>query len=153
MTVAETAAPPVAPVDPAMIAERVGTELMGRDKVGQSLGIDLLDIGPGHARMAMTVREDMINGHAICHGAYLFALADTACAYAGNSRNVNTLSQGAALSFIAPAKLGDRLTAEATETAAGGRSSYVDVVIRNDGGETLAILRGQLRAVRGQVTD
>lgn len=135
------------------LALRVGNALTERDRVGRSLGIVLAGIGPGWARLEMTVREDMINGHDICHGAYLFALADTACAYAGNSRNANTLSQGVSLAFVAPALKGERLTAQARECVVAGRSSYYDVTITRPDGEVVAILRGHCRAVGGRVVE
>lgn len=133
------------------LAQRVGSALMERDRVGRSLGIALAGIGPGWASMEMTVRDDMINGHDICHGAYLFALADTACAYAGNSRNVNTLSQGVSLAFVAPALKGERLSAEARECVTAGRSSYYDVCITRPNGDVVAILRGHCRTMGGAV--
>ncbi|PWC52545.1 hydroxyphenylacetyl-CoA thioesterase PaaI [Azospirillum sp. TSO22-1] len=130
---------------PEALATAVATAIRGRDRVSRQLGIDLLDIGPGRARMAITVREDMLGGHDLCHGGILFTLADTACAYAVCSRNVATLSQTMNVAFIAPARLGDRLTAEATEVVTSGRTAYYDIRITNQDEHQVAVVRGQCR--------
>lgn len=135
------------------IARAVGAALSGRDKVGRELGIQLEEIRPGYARMRMTVTESMINGHDICHGAYIFALGDTACAYASNSFNRNALSQGVNIVFMAPTLKGTALIAEASETGSTGRTGIYDVKIGNESGETVALFRGQCRVVNGKVVE
>ena len=130
---------------PDALAQAVAAAIRKRDRVSRQLGIDLLEIGPGRARMALTVRDDMLGGHDLCHGGILFTLADTVCAYACSSRNVATLSQSMNTAFIAPARLGDRLEAEAVELVAGGRTAYYDIRITNQDGQTVAVVRGQCR--------
>lgn len=130
---------------PEALAAAVATALRGRDRVSRQLGIDLLDVGPGRARMGLTVREGMLGGHDLCHGGILFTLADTACAYAVCSRNVATLSQTMNIAFVAPAKLGDRLTADAVEVVTGGRTAYYDIRITNQDERPVAVVRGQCR--------
>ena len=129
----------------AVVAQR----LTEGDAVGRRLGIALEELRPGYARLAMTVDESMIGGHGVCHGAFTFALADTACGYACASRNANGLSQGGDLMYVAPARLGDRLVAEATETLVAGRTAAYDVCVRNQHGVTVALLRGRCRLFEG----
>ncbi|HEY0836211.1 MAG TPA: hydroxyphenylacetyl-CoA thioesterase PaaI [Azospirillum sp.] len=140
MEVADDAA-----MSPDALAHAVAAAIRKRDRVSRQLGIDLLDIGPGRARMALTVREDMLGGHDLCHGGILFTLADTVCAYACCSRNVASLSQTMNTAFVTPARLGDRLEAEAVELVSGGRTAYYDVRITNQTGQTVAVVRGQCR--------
>lgn len=101
----------------------------------------------------MTVGEDMINGHDICHGGYIFALADTACAYACNSYNVNTLSQAVNIVFMAPARHGDILRAEACESSHAGRTSTYDIKVFNGADKVIAVAQGQCRSLRGKLVD
>lgn len=129
----------------------VAQRLTRIDAVGRRLGIQLEELGPGRARLAMTVAQEMVGGHGICHGAYTFALADTACGYACASRNVQGLSQGGDLMYVAPARLGDRLVAEATEAVVAGRNAVYDVHVRNQEGATVAILRARCRILDGSL--
>ena len=85
--------------------------MYANDRASQALGMRIADVGPGYAELTMTVRDDMVNGHAICHGGFIFTLADSAFAFACNSYNVNTVAQGCAIEFLAPAREGDVLTA------------------------------------------
>jgi acyl-CoA thioesterase len=103
----------------------------------------------GYARLSMVVRADMLNGHRTAHGGMIFALADTAFAYACNSRNVSTVAQQASISFLAPAKEGARLIAEAREEALAGRSGVYSVAVRSAEGENIAVFQGLSRAVGG----
>src|SRR5687767_6972195 len=93
------------------IADRVGAAMYARDHAAQALGIALAEIRPGYARMTMRVRPDMVNGHAMCHGGFTFALADTAFAYACNSHNYIAVAQNANITFLAPGRQGELLTA------------------------------------------
>lgn len=141
------------PQDPLTVAREVGAAMYGRDRVAQRLGMKLEAVRPGFARIAMTVDDDMINGHGICHGGYTFALADTACAYACNSYNVNTLSQAVNIVFMAPAHRGETLVAEATESNHAGRTGTYDIKVFNAEQQVIAVALGQCRNLRGRLVD
>src|SRR5260221_1966999 len=96
-------------------AERVAAGLVARYRDSQGLGMRITGVRPGWARVAMTVRADMLNGHTVCHGGIVFALADSAFAFACNSHNESTVAAGATIDFLAVAREGDELTAEASE--------------------------------------
>src|SRR5580704_5562268 len=123
----EAAGEPAA--DSADAIRRVAEALYVRDHAAQALGIELIEVGMGRARMAMTVRRDMLNGHGVCHGGILFTLADTAFAYACNSAGTPMVAAGAAIEFIAPAAPGERLIAAATETWRSERQGIYDVAV------------------------
>lgn len=135
------------------LAEACINNLYQRDVTAQGLGVEILQVAPGRAQLSMRVREDMLNGHRICHGGYSFTLADTAFAYACNSFNQNNLGVGAQIQYIAPGMPGDCLTATATELSRKGRSGIYDVVIKNQHGEELAFFRCTSRQVNGQVLE
>ncbi|NMH98981.1 hydroxyphenylacetyl-CoA thioesterase PaaI [Pseudonocardia acidicola] len=118
------------------------------DAAGRGAGVRLIDVGPGRARVTLTVAEQHVNGHGICHGGYLFLLADAAMAYASNSHGVSAVASGADIAFLRPARLGDELVAEAGERALVGRSGLYDVTVRA-GGEVVAEFRGRTRTVPG----
>lgn len=101
--------------------------------------------------MSMQVAEHMTNGHGMCHGGYLFMLADTAFAYACNSHNQRTVAAGAEIHFVAPAQLGERLLAEAIERHRGARSGIYDVSITGADGRRIALFRGRSATIRGQL--
>ncbi len=111
----------------------------------------IVAVGPGTAELAMTVRPDMLNGHAICHGGFIFTLADSAFAYACNSYNLNTVASGCSIDFLAPARSGDVLTARAREMSASGRTGVYDIEVRNDRGEKIALFRGKSYRIKGHV--
>ena len=117
-------------------------EMMARDEASRGLGIELTDQGEGRAVTRMTVREDMVNGHAMAHGGLIFALADTAFACACNSFGPVTVAASADIVFIAPARAGDVLMAEAVLRTRFGRSGLYDVTVRRDG-EVIAEFRGR----------
>jgi len=129
--------------DPVTIAEHVGRGMLEEDAASRGLGMQLESIGPGHARMTMTVRPDMLNGFKICHGGFITTLADSAFAFACNSYNELTVAAGIVVDFVAPAKEGDLLTAEAREVALAGRTGVYDVSVKNQRGEVIAVLRGR----------
>ncbi len=133
------------------VAEAVGEAMYERDIAAQSLGITLKEIRPGYARMTMPVRPGMINGHDLGHGGFTFALADTAFAYACNSYNQVSVAHIAEITFIAGARNGDLLTAEAEERAFAGRSGTFDVTVTNEQGEKIALFRGHSRSIKGAV--
>lgn len=121
--------------------------MLSDDLASASLGIELLEAGPGHATMRMTVTETMVNGHAIGHGGYVFLLADTAFACACNSHGPVTVAAGADITFVASVKLGDELVATAQERTRYGRSGIYDVTVTR-GDEVVAEFRGRSRTLR-----
>jgi acyl-CoA thioesterase len=135
------------------LAELAGKTMFERDPASQALGMQLAAIGPGHARMTMMVRQDMLNGHQICHGGYIFMLADSAFAFACNSHNQATVGAGCNIEFLAPGRLGDVLTAEAVEQTLAGKTGVYDVKVSNQEGRTLALLRGKSHRIGGLVAE
>jgi acyl-CoA thioesterase len=133
-------------------AAAVGAAMFARDRASQALGMTLEEVLPGYARLQMTVRADMLNGHGTCHGGLVFALADSAFAFACNSRDVRTVAAGCAIEFLAPAHEGDELVAEARERVLQGRTGVYDVDVRREGAELVATFRGRSAATRGRVT-
>jgi acyl-CoA thioesterase len=144
-------APPGDPDDGQATAEAVRAQMYGRDRAAQALGITVEAIGPGSAVCRMAVRDDMLNGHATCHGGLIFTLADTAFAYACNAGNRATVALTCQVTFIAPARQGDILTASAREQSRTGRTGVYDVEVRRDDGMVVALFRGQAYEVRGAV--
>jgi acyl-CoA thioesterase len=141
---------PTPPTDQS-IAEACGAAMHERDYAAQALEIRLTAIRPGHARMTMTVRKDMVNGHDICHGGMIFTLADTAFAYACNTRNHVTVASGCMIDFVAPARLGDVLTAEAEERSLSGRTGVYDITVTNQRRDLIALFRGNSYRIKGHV--
>ena len=137
--------------DPESIAEAVRSGMYERDRAAQALGITVEAIGPGFARCRMTVRDDMVQGHATCHGGLTFTLADTAFAYACNACNRATVALGAEIAFLAPARAGDVLLATARERARAGRTGVYDVEVCNGDGAVIALFRGTSYETRGDV--
>lgn len=132
--------PPVdPPVDPAVVAAAMWAE----DRASQSHGMSIRAVGLGSAEVSMEVRADMVNGHGMCHGGMIFMLADSALAFASNSRNIVTVAAGASIEFIAPARLGQVLTASAVERTLGRRTGLYDVEIRADDGTLVAVFHGR----------
>ena len=121
--------------------------MFDRDRASQALGMELLDSLPGFARVRMRVREDMIQGHSTCHGGFVFALADSAFAFACNSHGYAAVASGCSIEYLAPVELGDELTAEAREQARAGRSGVYDVAVTNQAGAPVAFFRGRSRRV------
>jgi acyl-CoA thioesterase len=132
-------------------AERAAGALFARDRASQSLGMRLEAVRPGWARVAMRVRPDMINGHGVCHGGILFALGDSAFAFACNSHNDATVAAAATVDYLAVAREGDELSAEASELWRTRRNGLYEVVIANQRGERLALFRGRSYRIDGQV--
>jgi len=127
--------------------------MYSRDTATQALGIRIVDVGPGTAELSMVVRADMLNGHEICHGGFIFTLADSAFAYACNSYNLNTVASGAAIEFTAPARAGETLTAHAHERQLAGRTGVYDVEIANDRGQIVAFFRGNSYRIKGHLIE
>jgi acyl-CoA thioesterase len=129
-------------------ARRTVEALYASDRAAQALGIELIEVGLGRARIAMTVRGDMLNGHGVCHGGFLFTLADTAFAYACNSAGSPMVAAGAGIEFMAPAAAGERLIAVATETSRSERQGIYDVAVSTESGATRAHFRGRCALFR-----
>lgn len=125
------------------LARRCADEMWAHDKASQALGMRLLEVAPGAARMDMVIREDMLNGQGICHGGILFALADSTFAFACNSYDDRTLAQGCSIEYMRPASLGQRITARARERSRGRRTGVYDVELCDEQGRTLALMRGK----------
>jgi acyl-CoA thioesterase len=121
------------------------------DAASQSLGMRIVRVAPGLAELAMTVRRDMLNGHAICHGGFVFTLADSAFAFACNSYNVTTVASGCSIEILAPAREGDVLTAIARERSVSGRTGVYDIEVANERGEAIALFRGKSYRVKGHI--
>ena len=135
------------------LAERVGRAMFGKDAASQALGMRIESIAPGRAELAMAVRPDMLNGHAICHGGYIFLLADSTFAYACNSYNRNTVAQGCSIDYIAPAHEGDELRATGTERSRSGRTGVYDIEVRDQRGRMIALFRGKSYRIDGHVVE
>ena len=134
-------------------AEKAARTMWKRDHASQWLGMELTHASEGQAVMELTVQQHHCNGHGMCHGGVIFALADSAFAFACNSRNQVTVAQHNAITYIASGRLGDRLRAEATEISLTGRSGITDVQVTNQSGTVIAEFRGLSRAIRGTVFD
>jgi acyl-CoA thioesterase len=145
--------PAMTTADARTLAERVADSMYERDTATQALGIRIAHVGPGYAELAMTVRADMLNGHEICHGGFIFTLADSAFAYACNSYNLNTVASGCAIEFTAPARAGDVLAARAHERQLAGRTGVYDVEVANQRGETVALFRGKSYRIKGHLIE
>jgi len=135
------------------VAKLAADRLFGSDQASQMLGMTIDSIAPGSAQVSMRVRADMVNGHGICHGGLIFALADSAFAFACNSHGDNTVAAGAAIEFLAPGRIGDLLTASASERWRAGRSGIYEIEVRNDRGEAIALFRGRSHQVAGRLVD
>jgi acyl-CoA thioesterase len=133
------------------LARRIAETLLSREGTGPAWGIAIDEAREGYARIRMTVRDDMLNGHRIAHGGMIFALADTAFAYACNSRNETTVAQNATISFLTQAQPGDVLVAEAREISRAGRSGVYQVTVKSADGRAIAEFTGLSRTIGGAV--
>lgn len=138
--------------DPQTLAEHVGRTMLAHDPASLGVGMTVDAMGPGTARLSMTVRRDMLNGVGICHGGYITLLADSAFAFACNSRNEMTVAASIVVDFVAPAQLGDMLTAEAREVSRAGSTGVYDVTVHNLSGDLVAVLRGRSHRLKGRKT-
>jgi acyl-CoA thioesterase len=130
------------------LAAAVAAAMWADDAASAGLGMRLVSVTAGRAVLEMPVRADMVNGHGIAHGGFVFTLADSAFAFACNSRNQRTVAQACDIVFVAPAKLGDILTATAAERASYGRNGIYDVTVVS-GGQLIAEFRGRSRQING----
>ena len=136
------------PEDPQALAQRSAQAMYDADEASRHLGIQITDVAPGRATARMQVRDTMLNGHAICHGGYVFLLADTAFAFACNTYGPTTVAAACDVVFLGPAHLGDELIAEATERHRFGRSGIYDVTVRLPDTTVIAEFRGHSRTLR-----
>ncbi len=134
---------------PQELAKASAQALWNDDSASQRLGMVMEHLAPGEATLSMEVTEAMSNGHGTCHGGYIFTLADSAFAFACNGYNQRTVGQHASITYLAPGRLGDRLTAAAREVSRQGRSGVYDVRVTNQDGQHIAEFRGLSRTVKG----
>ena len=132
---------------PTAVADQVAKHMWEADAASRSLGMELMEVRPGYARVAMTVRGDMLNGFQIMHGGFTFTLADTAFAFACNSYNRLTVAQSCDIDFTNASREGDVLTAECKEALRRGRSGIYDVTVTDQNGQTIALFRGKSRTL------
>jgi acyl-CoA thioesterase len=132
------------------IAETVRDGMFAQDNASKGLGMAVDSVGPGTARIGMTVRADMLNGFAMCHGGFITTLADSAFAFACNSYNHLTVASGIVVDFLAPAHEGDRLTASAHEVSRTGSTGVYDIAVTNQHGKTVAVMRGRSHTLKGR---
>ena len=135
------------------LAERVAAAMFASDRASQALGMRIEGVAPGRAELTMTVRDDMLNGHSICHGGFIFLLADSTFAFACTSYNRNTVAQGCSIEYLAPAHGGDVLRATGVERSRSGRTGVYDIDVRNQDGKTVALFRGKSYRIDGHVVD
>lgn len=140
------------PMTPQALADHVRHGMLAHDRATRALGMEITSMGPGHATITMAVRADMLNGFDTCHGGYITTLADSAFAFACNSRNTMTVASGLSVDFLAPGREGDVLTARAVEVSLAGRTGVYDVVVTNQRGESVAVFRGRSYAIKGRPT-
>jgi acyl-CoA thioesterase len=136
---------------PLELARACADAMWTEDEASRSLGMELVAIEPGHAVLAMTVTERMVNGHKLCHGGFIFTLADSAFAFACNTHNQRTVAQHGAITFLNAARLGDRLVARAVERQRMGRSGITDVTVTREEGFVIAEFRGHSRTIEGEI--
>ena len=147
--VAATAA--LSPEEAQALAEATAKSMYARDNATQALGMKIHEVRPGYARLSMLVRSDMLNGHASCHGGFIFALADSAFAFSCNSRNQATVASGCSIEYLAPGAVNDVLTAEAIEQSLAGRTGVYDITVTNQDGKRIALFRGKSYRIKGEV--
>lgn len=135
------------------IARLCADAMWSDDRASQGLGMRLEHVGPGTATLSMTITDAMVNGLGICHGGFVFTLADSACAFASNSRNQRMVLSGASIALIAPATLGMKLVAEASERQRNERTGLYDITVRTETGTTIAEFRGQVRSIPGKLVE
>ena len=138
--------------DEQALARRVGEAMFAADRASrETMGMQLLACEPGRALMRMTVRALHLNGHQICHGGFIFTLADSTFAFACNSRNHNTVAAGCSIEFLRPAHAGDVLTCEGVEQVQSGRHGVYDMRVTNQHGHAVALFRGKSAQIKGHV--
>lgn len=138
-------------LDAQMLARACADKMWADDRASQALGMKIMHIAPGEAMLSMPIRRDMTNGHGICHGGFMFTLADSTFAFACNTYNQRTVAQQCAVTFIRAVKEGDTLTAHAVERSRTGRSGIYDVTVRDSRNVVVAEFRGHSRTIAGEL--
>ncbi|MBB5220686.1 acyl-CoA thioesterase [Amaricoccus macauensis] len=138
-----------ADLSPQALAEACAETMWADDTATQHLGMRIDRVAPGEATLSMDLQPFMLNGHGLAHGGYIFTLADSAFAFACNGYNQRTVGHQASITYMAPGRQGDRLTATARELHRGKRDGIYDVFVTNDRGEKIAEFRGHSRTVKG----
>ena len=131
-------------------ADLVREGMLRNDRASKMLGMQIDAVTPGSATLSMTIRDDMLNGHDICHGGLITTLADSAFAFACNSYNELTVASGFSIDLLAPGRLGDVLTARCTEVSKAGRTGVYDAEVTNQRGERIAMFRGRSYTMKGK---
>lgn len=149
-TTLEPAAPAVIAAAVQALTDQTRVALLANDHATKMLGMQIVSVTPGGAVIQMAVRQDMLNGHAICHGGLIATLADSTFAFACNSHNEVTVASGFSIDFLAPGRLGDVLTATCTEQSRTGRTGLYDTLVLNQRGERIALFRGRSFTMRGK---
>jgi acyl-CoA thioesterase len=140
-----------AEMTPDELARATAAAMYENDACSRALGLEILEVRAGYARLRMAVRDDFLNGHEICHGGLIFTLADSTFAFACNSYNINTVASGCSIEFLRPVHRGDTLTAEAVEQTLNGRTGIYDIRVENSAGDTVAMFRGKSAQIKGNV--
>ena len=140
-------------MDAQQLAQACAEAMYSNDRACKGLGMALPTVSPGFAEMSMVVRPEMLNGHDVCHGGFIFALAVTAFAYACNSQNLNAVASGARIEFLAPGREGDILTAHAEVKAQGGRTGLYDVIVTDQDDKQIALFRGNSHRIGGTLVE
>lgn len=139
-------------VSPQERAQRVGETMFSVDVASKdTMGIELVSVAPGRAVLRMVVKPLHLNGHQICHGGFIFTLADSTFAFACNSHNRNAVAAGCSIEFLKPAHAGDVLTCEGVEQTLQGRHGIYDMKVTNQKGEVVAMFRGKSAVIPGQI--
>ena len=131
------------------LAQKAAEVMWHEDEASRALGMKLEEVAAGRARVSMKIQKTMANGQKVCHGGFIFALADSAFGFACNTHNQRAVSASCSIDYLAPAFVDDRLTAEASEVERRGRRGIYDVKVINQNGETVALFRGQSATVKG----
>ena len=136
-----------------MTPQQVADAMHARDRASQWLGLKIITVSAGYAKLTMVVQPHMANGHDLGHGGLTFSLADSAFAFACNSYNINAVAAACSIEFIAPTRVGDVLTAVAQEQILAGRNGVYDVRVTNQRDEVVALFRGKSTQIRGNVVN
>ena len=137
--------------DADLLAARCADAMWAKDDASKAMGMQIVSVREGSAVLSMTVQENMVNGHGMCHGGMIFSLADSAFAFACNSQNFAAVAAGASIDFLAPASAGDVLTASASIVSQGKKTGLYDVAVRNQSNRLVAQFRGRSARIRGTV--
>jgi acyl-CoA thioesterase len=140
-------------VNAQQLAEACAEAMWAQDRASAGLGMIIARVAPGEAELTMRVEERMVNGHGICHGGFIFALADSAFAFACNTFNRRSVAQSNTITYLRPARLHDMLTARAIQTASAGRSGITDVAVTDQEGRQVAMFRGLSRIIEGRLVE